>query len=283
MSGNALPSDRPLRVALVGIDGAGKTSVAHRLRERAGGDLRLAVLHAIRPHEAPDAPLHALSRHLQTVSEEADRLRSPELKVAVFYLVLCLYAPVERFFVDIFSPNIVVTDRHPLVDTLVYLPLYGRYAATHPDPDRRPPAAWMDGIDGRARDAAVAWARRTGGDGDLLSLGRQILALHARPPARMLREFRRRYRTDLPDRIVLLDLDVDQAMQRLSGRDRPAQPHETHTQLTAVRCAYSETLAWLASGPAAVDVRRVCTAGRSIDAAVDEIVAGLPVPESLAI
>ncbi len=123
---------RPLRAALVGIDGCGKTTVADRLRGPG-----TVVIHTIHPHETVDGPFHELSRHLQTLSVTADRLRSPQLKVAAFYLLLHLYAPTERFLTQTFAPHTILSDRHPLIDAMVYLPLYRRAATS-----AAPPPNW---------------------------------------------------------------------------------------------------------------------------------------------
>src|SRR5438270_2861598 len=107
-----------VRAALVGIDGAGKTTVARRLHERG----RLAVIHAIRAHDDLNSPDAELSRRLALASAAADVIGRAQLKVAVLYLQLCLYGPAERRASG--AGTVLLTDRHPLIDPLVYLPLY---------------------------------------------------------------------------------------------------------------------------------------------------------------
>jgi thymidylate kinase len=276
----------PRRVALVGIDGAGKTAVARRLRERAAGTGRLAVLHSLRPHENPGGPLHRLSRHLDALSVVADELRSPELKLAALYLQLSTYGPIERFYAEIYRPELVLSDRHPLIDTLVYLPVFGRAVrgrsgrAARPGPpsDLR---ERLDRIDPAAHASIVAWgdalARRLGYETDLWGLGEESLALASLSPPELLDELRRRLGVPLPDAVIVLELGVEEALRRSQTRKRAAEQHESATFLTLISERYrrlADELQWSAA-PSAVE--HVYTGGRSLDETVDEIAGRLPV------
>ncbi len=72
--------------------------------------------------------------------------------------------------------------------------------------------------------------------------------------------------TALPDVVIHLDLDVDEAVRRVGERGRSAELHETTAQLRAVRGEYDTVLGWLATRPAPVRVHRIdCGVGRSVD------------------
>jgi thymidylate kinase len=276
----------PRRVALVGIDGAGKTTVARRLRERAAGEGRLAVLHSLRPHENPGGPLHRLSRHLDALSAVADELRSTELKLAALYLQLSTYGPIERFYAEAYRPEVVLSDRHPLIDTLVYLPVFGlagrgrsrRAARRGPPSDVR---ERLDTIDPAARASIVAWsdslARRLGYETDLWRLGEEMLALASLSPAELLDELGRRFRVRLPDAVIVLELGVEEALRRSQTRMRPAEQHESAAFLTLVSERYRRVVDDLESRGVPEAVERVDTAGRSLDETVEEIADRLPV------
>jgi thymidylate kinase len=276
----------PLRVALVGIDGGGKTTVARRLRDRAGGEGSLAVLHSLRPHENPDGPLHRLSRHLDALSVVADELRSPKLKLTALYLQLSTYGPIERFYAETYRPELLLSDRHPLIDTLVYLPVFaraaharsGRAAPPGPPSDLR---ERLDAIDPAAHTSIVAWsdslARRLGYETDLWGLGEEILALASLSPAELLPELGHRFQVRLPDAVIVLELGVEEALRRSQTRKRPAEQHESTALLTLVGDRYHQVLGELKNGGQPKAVERVDTAGPSIDETVEEIARRLPV------
>jgi hypothetical protein len=248
---------RPLRVALVGIDGCGKTTVASLL-----GDPGCVVLHTIHPDETIDGPFRELSGHLQTLSVLADRLHSPQLKIAAFYLLLRTYTPTERFFTQAFDPHTIVSDRHPLIDALVYLPLYRRVAAATPAsaPD------WKAGLDPDARRAIRAWARRADCEQDMWALGQRLLSLYTPDRDKLLILLSSLLKTALPDVVIQLDLEVDEALRRVKQRGRSGELHETAAQLSAVRGQYQAVLGWLASRPTPITVHRIdCGPGRSPD------------------
>jgi hypothetical protein len=216
----------------------------------------------------------------------ADDLRSPELKLAALYLQLCTYGPIERFYAENYRPKLVLSDRHPLIDTLVYLPVFGRAArgrtgrAARPGPPSDLPER-LDRIDPAAHASIVAWsdslARRLGYETDLWGLGEEILALASLSAAELLDELRRRFRVRLPDAVVLLELGVEEAVRRSRTRKRPAEQHESATFLTLISERYRQVVDELESGGEPNTVERVDTAGRSLDETVEEVAGRLPV------
>jgi thymidylate kinase len=256
-------SKRPLQVALVGIDGCGKTTVARRL-----GDPETVVLHTIHPDETVDGPFHELSQHLQNLSVTADRLRSPQLKVAAFYLLLRTYAPIVRFFTRSFAPHTILSDRHPLIDGLVYLPLYRRMAAASAArvPD------WRGELEPDAVQAILAWAHRVEAEQDLWSLGHRLLSLQISSRDKLLVMLSGLLHATLPDVVIHLDLEVDEALHRMGERGQLGELHETATRLSLVRKEYEAVLGWLAHQPTAITVQRIdCGASRSVDEIAAEV------------
>jgi thymidylate kinase len=275
----------PRRVAIVGIDGSGKSVLVERLRRRfAPSPGRLVALHCPSFHDSPDAPLAQLSAQLKALSDVADRLRSFELKLAALYLRMTLFGPVERFFLQTFAPEYLVSERHPLVDTLVYVPLYERYVVAALDGAALEPVLRerLAGAPG-AYDAARAWHdlenARLGRDTDFWALGVDIVKAFARPPAEVLAEFAERYRTTLPDVVVLLDVAVEQAARRSAGRDAGnGELHEDEHKLATLRDTYDVVLRQLPQLRPEIEVRRISNTDRSIDETLDALLVELGLP-----
>ncbi|MEV0384935.1 hypothetical protein [Nonomuraea sp. NPDC050643] len=237
----------PVRVALLGVDGSGKSTCARLLARRAPVERPHVVLSSLRPHENPGGPLRELSRHLDTLSEGADRLGSPDLKLAVLYLQMCTYGVVERFFARR-PAGAIIAERHPLIDTLTYLPLYrpaidrvtvpGRDAVLREQLAREPAAAVQ-----AARAWCAALSRRPGGRAPRLdTLGAELVGLLNLPPAELVAELSARFAVSPPDVAILLDIDVAEAARRVRARDRHPEPHERPDLLALIRDGYEETL-----------------------------------------
>lgn len=275
----------PRRVAVVGIDGSGKSVLIQRLRRRyALAPGQLVAFNCPSFHDTPDAPLAELSRQLKALSDLADELRSFELKLAALYLRMTLYGPVERFFTTTFAPEHVITDRHPLIDTLVYVPLYKRRVAAILDGAALEPVLRERLVPG-AYDAARAWYdlenRRLGRDADFWALAVDLVETFARSPEAILAEFCERYDTTLPDVVVLLDVDVEEAARRSAGRDAGGgELHEDEQALAVLRDTYDAVLGQLAELRPGIEVHRIANTGRGVDATLDELLAELGLPES---
>ncbi|WP_165975277.1 deoxynucleoside kinase [Actinomadura rubrisoli] len=234
-----MPADA-LRVAVVGIDGSGKSTV---IRLLTGG----ATVSCLRAHENPDGPLHALSRHLGAMSRDADRLGAPDLKLAVLYLQMCTYAVTERFFIREMGAQVVISERHPIVDALVYIPIYRSAIERATGPDR--PAELRRGLaslDTANVEAALAWCerlgRRLGDTPDLTTVAADLVRLADLPAEEQAAALAVRFDVSLPDVVVFLDIDVAEARRRIHERDRPPEMHERQDRLRQIREGYDTAL-----------------------------------------
>ena len=273
------------RVTIVGIDGSGKSTVVERLRQcTAFAPDRLVAFSCPRFHDTPDAPLAELSAHLKAFSDVADELGSFELKLAALYLRMTLYGPVERFFLNTFASASLVSERHPLIDTLVYVPLYRSRAVTTVDAIAVEPLlrARLNEKSPDAYAAVRAWheleSRRLSREIDFWALAADVMKAFAAPLEDVMADFGARYRTSLPDTVVLLDVDVAEAARRLRGRrSGRLELHEDVRALTALRDTYDLVLDQLSRLRPEVEVHRIANVDRSVDETVEELLLAIGV------
>lgn len=243
------PTDREStkRVTVVGIDGAGKGEILAALREGPQAtQRRLTTLSCPLFHETSDAPFGSLSRALARLSRAGDVLGEYELKAIAMYLQMTLYGPVEKCFIGTFEPTIFVCERHPLVESLVYGPLYlalgrgnwnrngldGRIARAlgeHAEADLRMIRSWH-----------AAETRRLGLDADVWDWLDDAAAQMSGPTTEIVETLRLRYRTDLPDIVVWIDISADEAARRcrLRSRGETLELHENPAFLRELREGY---------------------------------------------
>jgi hypothetical protein len=243
-----------LRIAVVGTDGSGKSTLVRRAAARAGGGLQTMTCPAY--HDTGNAPLHELSRALDALSSCADGLRSPGLKAAAMYLQMSLYGPVERFLVETLQPEVLLSERHAIVDPIAYSPLYRRMMG--PTLDRGLEARVVERLGAPAWAQVVEWqareSRRLGVERTLWDLPRYLLELSERPWDQLLGVLGADFRCGLPDVVVLLDLPVTVALERVSGRAGAREVHEGAAMLEALRGAYHAELQVLAKSGVRTEV-----------------------------
>ncbi|MDF2825026.1 MAG: tmk 2 [Mycobacterium sp.] len=235
------------RVAVVGIDGCGKSTIISALRTLSEAHPNsFASITCPDFHDTDDAPLQSTSRALKRFSQGCDQIGSAELKALSMYLQMTLYGPVESFVVNTHAPEVLVCERHPLVETFVYGGLYQLLASS----------AW-DGV-----TAEHAVAKVLADDGD--NLFPAVIAWHAAECRRLgvpmtlpqrfaevasalsadfttaVEDFGRRYRTTLPDVILWLDTPPAEAARRCAARAAGGarETHETLPLLTILRQEY---------------------------------------------
>jgi thymidylate kinase len=275
------------RVAVVGVDGSGKTSAVTRLRERVAIEGDLVTLHAPAFHEHPDAPFQRLSRELQAVSLAADALGLVELKAAMLYLRMTLYGAVERCLIGLFAPRVVISDRHALVDTLAYGELYRKLIGPRPDHERWEPVLreQLAPVAPLALDSALDYYARTAGrlgtPTDFWGLAHELAAVFERAPSEVLAELRCRFETEPPDAVVVFQIDPSEAFARSGGKDAASEIHESAEALTSLARLYDHAISVLGSELPGTAVHRIDVTGLGIDETVDAILATLPQPSTL--
>ncbi|GGZ50191.1 hypothetical protein GCM10010387_50670 [Streptomyces inusitatus] len=252
-----------MRAALVGVDGSGKTTAVHRVRERKG----VTTLHTIPTGTDPRTPFPALSPALAEASAAADALGGIQLKVAVLYLQLSLYGPAESRAAT--PSGILLADRHPLIDPLVYLPLFAHIERD--DDGSAQVSAWWRKQRPEAARLVRDWLRTCTGDDDPWSLGTEMLRLGTREPQEILDRLTERLGVTAPDAVLWLDLPVAQALHRTRERPRHGEMHETTAFLSAARLHYAEVLEWLSETRPQLTVRRIDCADRSVDEVTEEV------------
>jgi thymidylate kinase len=270
----------PFRLAIVGIDGTGKTSVVRRLRERNGVEGDVATLHSPIFHEGPNAPLGGLSRQLHAVSLAADALRLRELKMAMLYLQMTLFGLVERAMVDAYAPRALVSDRHAMVDSLAYGALYARMLGAELDGATVEPRLreHLAGGPPNALDATLDWharvVARLGQDTTFWELPHEVASVFTRSQEELQAECARRFQTTMPDAVVLIDVPPEEALRRSATREAPSSElHEQASTLEGLRRLYAGALDALG---ARIPVHRVDGSGLSVDETLDRVLEHLP-------
>lgn len=242
------------RIGIVGIDGAGKSSVVARLRELAPGatgagaaaPTRFASMTCPDFHNTRDVPLADLSRQLKAFSVGCDEIGDTEMKLIAMFLQMTLFGCVERHFVDTYAPDVLVFERPPMIEVLVYGPLYT--ALARPDwtgKDRRDEiAAVLDRHRPGTFDDILDWyaaeARRLDLPSDIWTMLSQIAELVRQDVTVSLPALAQRFRTTLPDAVLWLDAPPEEAalrcIERAAGGTKEA--HETADKLAALRENY---------------------------------------------
>jgi thymidylate kinase len=271
----------PHRIALVGIDGSGKTTTIAHLRRRLGAEGDVVTVHSPSFHENPNAPLQQLSRQMREVSLVADEIGAFGLKVTMLYLQMTLYGAVERGMIEAFRPHCVVSDRHALVDTLAYGTVYKSLAPEPLDREILEPLLHHHLSSPEALEATIAWQqrleRRLGGEVDFWDLALDLDRAFDAGPAEILAEFSRRYATSPPDTIVLLDVEPVETMRRAAVREEASSElHEDPAILETLRGMYSHALDLLVEHCEDISVHYICGDRLSPEETTEALVGFLP-------
>ncbi|MBB4854234.1 thymidylate kinase [Mycobacteroides chelonae] len=270
------------RIAIVGIDGCGKSTVIARLRELAPPGLsQFSAMTCPDFHNTQNAPLQNLSRQMKAFSDGCDEIESLEMKALAMYFQMTLYGSVEQFFLDTFTPSTLVCERHPLIEVLVYGPFYLLLAQPDWDGkaledsirnvlDRHEPGTFDTIRDWHASEAA-----RLNLDHDIWAMLNDVAAVVPKDVTSCLATFGERFRTTLPDIVLWLDVPPKQAAARCAARASGGvkEAHERPEFLSALRDGYLRVRGALAESFPEVAFHRIDTSdGVDIDESVRQCV-----------
>lgn len=232
----------PTVVAVVGIDGSGKSGLAQRLQAR-GDEEEILMMPCPQFHRNPEIPPKELSEALEHLNQVADEIGSFPLKGTALFLQMTLFGPVQQWYAAK-KPEILITERHALLDTWVYSNFYKTMIKEPLDPD------WLSSemvprLEARQPGATrlvTAWSRaqnkRLGRSVTLAELAVYVKGICELPPQKALQQFVKEFQTVLPDKVILVDVDPQLAVERLAGQTGQAELHEQLPVLTQLRQEY---------------------------------------------
>jgi thymidylate kinase len=261
------------RVTLMGIDGSGKTTLM-RAAQRAIGD-RSSFLFSPDFHEIPGFARGQESHALTQFSRLADSYADPGLKLASLYLRMCLFGEAEAFLTATEARSSMCMERHPLLDSLTYLPVY--IAAVERSNARLEESGTTKDFATRTREGMarleqehpeIAAHVRTAIERRNTHLGRadhsidQIatycMGFGSYSPADFVRALSRDYQTTLPQVMLYLDIPPEEAFARIGARGKALEAHESLENLRRLdRLARSAFKAFASLG-VAVHLLKVC-------------------------
>jgi thymidylate kinase len=284
------------RIALVGIDGGGKSTLARalvdglRARGRRVAHLVCPGYHlstAAGPAPRGLAERARTARALERLSSFADERGARALKGIAMFLQMRLYGPIEALLAA-GGPEVLLGERHAVVDALAYAPLYlrelsgaGEQGAAGSLPPHEPvgggvPSARLlaeargtvDAVEGSGAFDAAAGAL---GAGDFVGRLRGLFT----PPEGIVDRLEAAFGTTVPRRVLLLAADPAEAARRLAARPgAPAEMHETEADLAALAASYERALALVRAARPGVAVERH-DAGGDVEALAARLVDAL--------
>lgn len=245
-------------VALLGVDGAGKTTTLEALRGPA-----LAVLRAPQYHlSLPPGPLASAAEALEGLGAAADQVRQPALKALALFLAMTLYGDAVAAAAEA-APEVLLAERHAVLDMRAYAPFYlpalqalpPRFDWPAPLRGVLPPEAW-EALESLVRTLEAR--EPSFSPGGLAGLPGAIAVLFALPPEALSPALERLCRAPLAalDGAGLLRLEPEQLQARLAAKGGAAELHERIDFLMAfqgaleahAREALGERLAVIAPG-----------------------------------
>ena len=109
-------------ISILGVDGSGKSHLVAQIQGQKG--LKVRVLRATDYHLSPLAEASDLSLMLSALSNTADEKKSYELKGISLFLKMMLFTKARKNLLSNCPATIEITERHPVIDFMVYSPFY---------------------------------------------------------------------------------------------------------------------------------------------------------------
>ncbi len=226
---------------ILGIDGSGKTALIHRLMATTKlVQHKTTFINAPNYHESSDSPFKDLSEKLEIFSSLCDEIKSFELKGVSLYLQATLFGVIEQFFINNWRPEIILSQRHPVLDSLVYGELYRQHMKGIDT------SAMHDQLLSKLQTRQVPWdfilrwfelhKQRTKSQSSIWNFSQELLELFKLDWMDLIAELQFRYQTQMPDGIIYIYPDVEAVLNKIDTRAQESQTNkELHENLAGLR------------------------------------------------
>ncbi len=237
----------PHLLAIFGIDGSGKSILQKEILKRNA----VRTIICPRYHENSNTQYSELSEVLNQMNQLGDDLNCFELKAIAVYFQLTLYQPVleiemKRSVSALQYPGAIVSERHPLVDSLIYGPFFAK-KLSHPlttDFIQNKFAPAIERIKPGGLKLFLEWFdlenKRMNRKGNLEEFPLYLKTIFERGPIELLDEIQKHFRCKMPDQAVFLDIDIELALEYIDSRSAYKESHENREGLTRLKEGYTQ-------------------------------------------
>lgn len=240
---------KPYTITITGIDGCGKSTVIHQLiKKQKEVPEAYQVLACTNFHDTPNAPFSELSQGMDALSQYADIRKDPTIKYVALYLKMTLFGAIEQFFADYYQPNVLITERHPLVGSLVYGNLYLQMNSKL---NLQENSTWNESL---LEEQQIPWAsilywfklenKRLGRRIDFWELPAYLVKIQQQQLSELIPSLTTLFRTTLPQKIIHFQIEENIAATRV-GQHKPKEIHESEQHLIYLHQAYLKALKYM--------------------------------------
>ncbi|MEQ1876738.1 MAG: hypothetical protein ABL958_08830 [Bdellovibrionia bacterium] len=208
-------------IAILGADGSGKTTFLNELEKSlAESNRAIRTLKMPQFHLTPGTHRPQLSEALEKLGQRADLARDPQLKAMSLFLAMPLYD--EATTVLSGQAELIISERHPLIDSIAYAAYYRGLLSTEYD--------WNLLNDFESIALVRDWARIVMGrwlaKPVLSQLPGRLAELFSKEPRDLIHALSSIYRCDPPDEAILITLDRETLTARLKLKEQAKEIHE---------------------------------------------------------
>lgn len=241
-------------VTILGIDGAGKSTIIQKiLKNSSFSSKSYSIINSPAFHEGIDAPFKELSKELEHLSNIADEMGEVELKAMALYLQVSLFGIVEKNFKENWQPKLLISQRHPVLDSVVYGDLYQKMIKG-PINQKKVEETLKKNLDQKSAswDRILHWfellATKLELPLDFWNFPIHLKKIFENKNQNLILELMKHYQTTLPDVVILIDINSELALSRVESRSgEKKELHESTAYLKILSENYHRLMLFLES------------------------------------
>jgi hypothetical protein len=218
-----------------------------------------------------------LSRSIDALSVEADKLKDPVLKSIALFFAMTLYGEVEKHISSVYQPALLFGERHCVIDTLAYSHFYIPLLSASRGPKKNYADLIQNLLGSEELATLEAWLKVISLRDPSIPLNLECISefmiqVCQGTPQEIMHRLLKIYRADIPDQVVLLTTSPEGLARRL--KEKKASGNEIHEQtevLLRVARSLKRTLELLKEVNPKLIVHEVNTETMGIQQTIDTI------------
>ena len=260
-------------ITILGLDGSGKSTLVKSILKSSPIDVKdIALINAPNYHEIENAPMSDLSKTLEVFSTVCDQLKSYELKAFSLYLQATLFGVVEKAILKNSNPKLIISQRNPMLDSLVYGDFYVKiiHKAISQSTYEEKIINLLEKNNcsfTKVQDWYDMHTQRLGVKLPFWEFPLEIKRIYQASWEELLIKLVDHYQTKLPDVILYIEVDPNVAMGKIDDRNKDTtqkELHESAENLKVIRDNYERMLTFVKEKHPKIQILRVDAYGENL-------------------